>query len=100
MTNQLRDQPRTPPTIDRLSTAFNRCFVDFEADEDLFTDDAFFDLMPPLWRFQLVGGDAFVEQLRSIAEGPVTADVLRVVPTADGFLRRAPGEPADTPRAR
>ena len=91
--------PRTPPRIDRLSTAFNRCFVDFEADEGLFTDDAFFDLMPPLWRFQLVGGDAFVKQLRSIAEGPVSVDVLRVVPTADGFLRRAPGDASRPPRA-
>jgi hypothetical protein len=85
MTNQLRDTP-VFAAIDRLSTAFNRCFVDFQADEDLFTDDAFFDLMPPLWRFQLVGGDSFVRQLRSIAEGPVTCNVLRVVPTAEGFL--------------
>ena len=86
MTNQLRDNTWDTASIDRLSTAFTRCFVDFEADEDLFTDDAFFDLMPPLWRFQLVGGDAFVSQLRSIAEGPVSVEVLRVVPTADGFL--------------
>jgi hypothetical protein len=86
MTNQLRDHTPDTTTIDRLSTAFNRCFVDFEAPDDLFTDDAFFDLMPPLWRFQLVGGDAFVQQLRAIAEGAVTADVLRVVPTAEGFL--------------
>ena len=86
MTNQLRDHTRDTASIDRLSTAFTRCFVDFEADEGLFTDDAFFDLLPPLWRFQLVGGDAFVNQLRSIAEGPVSVDVLRVVPTADGFL--------------
>ena len=90
MTNQLRDHAPgsrpDPATVDRLSTAFNRCFVDFEADEDLFTDDAFFDLLPPLWRFQLVGGDTFVRQLRAIAEGPVSADVLRVLPTAEGFL--------------
>jgi hypothetical protein len=86
MTNQLRDHTPDTTTIDRLSTAFNRCFVDFEAADELFTDDAFFDLMPPFWRFQLVGGDAFVKQLQAIAEGPVTADVLRVVPTAEGFL--------------
>ena len=70
MTNQLRDHAPDTATIDRLSTAFNRCFVDFEADEDLFTDDAFFDLMPPLWRFQLVGGDAFVKQLQVDRRGP------------------------------
>lgn len=86
MTSQLRDRTPDSATVDRLSTAFNRCFVDFEADEDLFADDAFFDLLPPLWRFQLQGGDAFVDQLRSIAEGSVTVEVLRVVPTADGFL--------------
>src|SRR5688572_31700149 len=86
MTNQLRDHAPAISTVDRLSTAFNRCFVDFEADEDLFTEDAFFDLLPPLWRFQLEGGDAFVQQLRSIAEGPVSVDVLRVLPTAEGFV--------------
>jgi len=86
MTHQLRERSPDPATLDRLSTAFNRCFVDFEVDEDLFTEAAFFDLLPPLWRFQLEGGDAFVEQLRSIAEGPVSVDVLRVLPTAEGFL--------------
>jgi hypothetical protein len=84
MTHDLRDADTA--TVERLSTAFNRCFVDFDAGDDLFTDDAFFDMMPPHWRFQLVGGDAFVRQLRSIAQGPVTSDVLRVVPTAEGFL--------------
>ena len=86
MTNLMRDHTPDTATIDRLSTGFNRCFVDFEADDDLFAADAFFDLMPPLWRFQLVGGDAFVKQLQAIAEGPVTCEVLRVLPTAEGFL--------------
>jgi ketosteroid isomerase-like protein len=99
MTNQLRD--RTPDTaaIDRLSTAFNRCFTDFEAEDGLFSDDAFFDLLPPLWRFQLQGGEAFVEQLRSIAEGDVSVEVLRVVPTASGFVVEHV-ETMDTPEAK
>ena len=95
MTNQLRDHAPDTATIDRLSTAFNRCFVDFEADDDLFTDDAFFDLMPPLWRFQLVGGDAFVKQLQSIAEGPVTCRRAPGPPHGRGVPARAPGEPGD-----
>ncbi len=86
MSNQLHDRAPDTATVERLSTAFNRCFVDFQADEGLFAERAFFDLLPPLWRFQLEGGDAFVTQLRSIAEGPVTVDVLRVIPTVDGFL--------------
>ncbi len=73
-------------TVQRLSAAFNRCFETFEAPDDLFAPDAFFDLYPPLWRFQIEGGDAFVTQLRAIAQGTVTARILRVVPTANGFV--------------
>jgi hypothetical protein len=75
-----------PAVVDRLSTAFNRCFETFEAPADAFADDAFFDLYPPLWRFQLQGREAFGQQLRAIAAGPTTARVLRVVPTATGFV--------------
>ena len=78
--------PPDEATVDRLSTAFNRCFETFTAPDDLFAPDAFFDLLPPLWRFQLVGGEAFVEQLRAIAVGQPTARVLRVVPTVQGFV--------------
>lgn len=73
-------------TAERLSGAFHRCFETFEAPEDLFTEEAFFDLLPPLWRFQVVGGEAFTNQLRTIAEGVVTVEVLRTVPTASGFV--------------
>lgn len=73
-------------TAERLSTAFHRCFEGFEPPEGVFARDAFFDLMPPFWRFQLQGPDAFVQQLRSIAEGKVSIQVLRTVPTATGFL--------------
>jgi hypothetical protein len=73
-------------TVDRLSTAFNRCFETFETGDEVFTEDAFFDLLPPLWRFQLEGPDQFVTQLRAIAEGETSARVLRVAPTATGFV--------------
>ena len=74
-------------TVDRLSAGFHRCFSDFEADEGLFAPDTFFDLLPPMWRFQFEGsGDAFTAQLRSIAEGPVDIEVVRTVPTASGFV--------------
>jgi hypothetical protein len=73
-------------TVERLSTAFNRCFETLEADEDLFTPEAFFDLYPPLWRFQLRGPAAFAAQLRTVAHGPTTSRILRVVPTATGFV--------------
>jgi hypothetical protein len=75
-----------PATAERLGTALNRCFETLEAGEDLFTDDAFFDLLPPFWRFQLQGPDAFAAQLRAITEGEVTVRLLRVVPTATGFV--------------
>ena len=76
-----------PELASRLSAEFNRCFTDFEAPPHLFAPDAFFDLLPPMWRFQFEGpGDAFTDQLRSIAEGPVEVEIVRTVPTATGFV--------------
>ncbi|MGI9118929.1 MAG: hypothetical protein ACR2G7_02165 [Acidimicrobiales bacterium] len=72
--------------VERLSTAFNRCFETLEAGDHLFSPDVFFDLYPPFWRFQLEGPNAFAAQLRLIAEGPVSVKVLRTVPTASGFV--------------
>jgi hypothetical protein len=84
--------PLTTATIDqaaadRLSAEFHRCFSDFEARDDLFAPDTFFDFLPPMWRFQFEGsGEAFTAQLRSIAEGPVEIAVVRTVPTSSGFV--------------
>lgn len=82
---------RTPTldhaTAEELSGEFNRCFSRFEARDDLFAPNAFFDLLPPLWRFQFEGpGAVFCNQLHSIAEGPVDIEIVRTVPTATGFL--------------
>ena len=74
-------------SVDRLSAAFHRCFSHFVVDDDVFAPDTFFDLLPPLWRFQLQGpGDMFTAQLRAIAEGPVDLEVVRTIPTATGFV--------------
>lgn len=74
-------------SADRLSAEFHRCFSDFEARDDLFAPDTFFDLLPPMWRFQFEGsGATFTSQLRSIAEGQVEIAVIRTVPTASGFV--------------
>jgi hypothetical protein len=75
-----------PGTAQRLGAEFNRCFETLDAPDDLFAPDAFFDFLPPLWRFQLQGRDAFVAQLRAIAEGEVSVRLLRVVATASGFV--------------
>jgi hypothetical protein len=85
MLNQQVEAPDLA-TVERLSTAFNRCFETFEVEGDVFSDDAFFDLLPPFWRFQLQGPDAFVAQLRAISEGEPSARILRVVPSATGFV--------------
>ena len=85
MPSQLQAAPDVT-TVERLSTAFNRCFETFDAGEDVFAADAFFDLYPPFWRFQLQGPDAFAAQLRAIADGESSARVLRVVPTTTGFV--------------
>lgn len=73
-------------TIDRLSRAFNRCFETQVVEDGIFTSDAFFDLLPPQWRFQFEGPGTFESQLRATTEGDVTARILRVVPTAGGFV--------------
>lgn len=73
--------------VDRLSAGFHRCFSDFEAEDGLFASDAFFDLLPPMWRFQLQGsGKTFTTQLRAIAQGPVEVEVVRTIPTTTGFV--------------
>jgi hypothetical protein len=73
-------------TAERLSAAFNRAFETLEAEAGVLADDAFFDLYPPFWRFQIQGADAIVAQLRAISQGPSTVRQLRVVPTATGFV--------------
>jgi hypothetical protein len=84
-------------TVEKLSVAFHRCFSEFDADEEAFAPDAFFDLLPPMWRFQFEGpGAAFAAQLRSIAEGPVEIEVIRTIPTAIGFVTEHV-EKQDTP---
>jgi hypothetical protein len=74
------------PTVERLSAGLNRCFETYEPAADLFADDAFFDLLPPEWRFQLQGPAAFAAQLGSIAVATCTARILRVAPTTTGFV--------------
>jgi hypothetical protein len=80
-------------TADRLSAGFHRCFSHFEAADGIFAPDAFFDLLPPMWRFQFAGpGTAFAAQLRSIAEGPFQIESVRTGPPAPGFVT----EPIET----
>ncbi|HSB86313.1 MAG TPA: hypothetical protein VLD86_08395 [Ilumatobacteraceae bacterium] len=86
MTYQQTETILDAETARRLGTAFNRCFETLDAGDGLFAPDAFFDLYPPLWRLQLQGPDAFAAQLRAIAQAPTSARVLRIVPTATGFV--------------
>jgi ketosteroid isomerase-like protein len=74
-------------TAEQLSARFGAVFETFDAGDDLFAPDAFFDLNMPVWRFQLVGAERFAAQLRRIARGNVTVHVLRTVATASGFVQ-------------
>ena len=76
----------TPAEVERLGTAFSRCFETFTAPDGVLAPDVFCDLLPPLWRFQLQGAGALLDQLRSISQGPTTSRILRLVPTATGFV--------------
>ena len=73
-------------TVTRLGEAFRRCLETGDADEGVFTPDAFFDIYPPFWRFQLEGPAAFGAQLRSIAQGDVTVTAVRLVAAESGFV--------------
>ena len=80
-------QGRDAATVERLAVAFNRSFETCEDPDEVLSPDVFFDLYPPFWHFQLQGRDAVQEQLRTISEGfVVSSRILRVVPTADGFV--------------
>jgi ketosteroid isomerase-like protein len=72
-------------TVERLSRGFARCFETREARDDVFAPDVFLDIRPPLWRFQVQGAAALTAQLRA-APGTSTSRVVRVVPTAGGFV--------------
>lgn len=83
----------TPPetsidlgTVQRLSERFAEVFSTFEARDDTFAPNAFFDLNMPVWRFQLEGADSFAAQLKSINEGIVSIEIVRTVPTISGFV--------------
>jgi hypothetical protein len=78
--------PLDAATVERLSVALNRCFETLDAGDDVLADDVFADLYPPFWRFQLQGRDVLVAQLRAICEGETSSRILRVVPTATGFV--------------
>ena len=78
--------PNNPDTTERLSNQFAEVFQTFDAGQQTFSPDAFFDLNMPVWRFQLQGPEAFASQLKQIAEGPTRIDILRTVPTVSGFV--------------
>jgi hypothetical protein len=86
MTTTHDTKPIDQATAERLSERFHDAFHTFEAGEDAFTPDAFFDLNMPEWRFQLQGREAFAAQLERINEGPSRVEILRTVPTASGFV--------------
>jgi hypothetical protein len=86
MPSQQADTLIDNDTVERLSTAFNRCFATLDVEDGIFTDDAFFDMLPPFWRFQVEGPKTFEAQLRAIANGKPTVRTLRVVATTTGFV--------------
>ena len=51
-------------TLERLAVSFNRSFETYEDPDQVLSEDVFFDLYPPFWRFQLQGRDAIRAFLR------------------------------------
>jgi hypothetical protein len=82
-----REAGLDPEVAAHLADALNECCSSLAVPDGLFANDALFDLYPPLWRFQIEGPQAFEAQLRVVAgDAAVEARVLRVVPTATGFV--------------
>ncbi len=72
---------------ERLAWALCDCYETLDAADDLFAPDVFLDSFPPQWRFQIQGRAALRAQLRAESDGAaITARLLRVVPTATGFV--------------
>ncbi len=86
MATRQAETPIDQATADRLSARFHDVFRTFDAREDAFSPDAFFDLNMPVWRFQVEGADAFAAQIERINQGPARIDILRTVPTVSGFV--------------
>ena len=86
MPNRQMEATLDAATVERLSTAFNDCFSTLNVGDGVFAPDAFFDLYPPFWRFQIQGPAAFISQLRAIAMDEPVARVLRVIPASSGFV--------------
>jgi hypothetical protein len=76
----------TATNVQELSDRFNRMLETLEPDDDLFTEDAFYDLLPPFWRFQIEGPANYLEQLKVITGPDARVEVIRTVPTATGFV--------------
>ena len=72
-------------TTQELSEALADVFRTAEVG-DVFTDDVFLDGHPPFWRFQLQGLDTFAAWLHDYAAGRPRVDVVRTIPTAEGFV--------------
>lgn len=91
MAAHAKDTPRTElaladDDLEQLSHRFAQMFDGTDRGEDVFVEDAFFDLNMPVWRFQLQGRGAWTRQMAELAHGPVRIDVVRTVPTASGFV--------------
>lgn len=71
---------------ERLSRRFADLFDGLDDGEDVLAPDVFCDLNMPVWRFQLQGRAAFVQQLRTLARGPLRIDLVRTVATECGFV--------------
>lgn len=71
----------------RLARALCRVYESLDDAADLLAPDVFVDSFPPQWRFQLQGRKTMLAQLRTVKDGhAITARLLRVVPTATGFV--------------
>lgn len=71
--------------------AFLRVYATLRGSEGVFTEDAFFDINVPEWRFQLTGRTAFTDWLHEYTQEGYELRAPRTVATADGFVVEVEG---------
>lgn len=88
MTSQAAAGTLDQATADRLGAGFHRCLSHVEAADELFAPETFFDLLPPMWRFQVQrSGDDFTTAVTTYRNRGWDAD-LRTRHAADAPMIR------------
>ena len=81
--------------VKELANGVARVLETYDAVEEVFTPDAFFDINVPTWRFQLDSPAAFIAWLQEYCPQGYRITARPPIGTASGFVLEVEGEYAD-----